>query len=226
MSANILSPDERRELTTIPLDISDAELVRHFSLTPTDLTLIDHRLRPIHQLDQAAHLCLLRWQGWSPVAVNQLPHAAHAALCHQLHLDLPAETLEPPAGRTSRLHAERARRHLGWRKYAQGMDRDLCEWLKPLAEEHDHGRALFDALQRRLYQEKIVRPGLAHLERMVETTRNLVKARLTQAINSQLTPTQKKQLDEEIARKRTDYARLLKIFIPVCIIIAMSFPMF
>ncbi len=161
-------PHERRELTTIPLNISDAEPVRHFSLTPTDLALIDHRLRPAHQLDQAAHLCLPRWLGWSPVAVNQLLHVAHAALCHQLQLDLPEETLEPPAERTSRLHAERARRHWGWHQHARAMDRDLCEWLKPLAEECDHARVLFDALQRRLYQEKFVRPGLAHLERMVE----------------------------------------------------------
>ena len=30
MSANILSPEERRQLTTIPTDITDDELVRFF----------------------------------------------------------------------------------------------------------------------------------------------------------------------------------------------------
>jgi hypothetical protein len=99
---------EKPRATAIPLNISDDELVRHFSLTPIDLALIDHHLRLAHQLDQAAHLCLLRWLGWSPVAVNQLPYAVHIALWHQLQLDLPAETLEPPEDCTSRQHAERA----------------------------------------------------------------------------------------------------------------------
>jgi hypothetical protein len=66
------------------------------------------------------------------------------------------------------------------------MARDLCWWLKSPAEEHGHVRALFDALQRRLYQEKTMRPGLAHLERMVETVQNLVKARLNQAVDNSI----------------------------------------
>lgn len=137
MAVNILSPEEREGLSTIPSDIGDAELMRFFTLQQADLTLLDPHAKPAHHLDQAAHICLLRWLGWSPVSVDRLPHAALVALCRQLHLQVPIGSLKPPAPRTSRLHAQRVREHLGWRKYTAEVERSLGEWLKSLAAEHD-----------------------------------------------------------------------------------------
>ena len=108
MAGNILSPEEHQLLTTIPTEIDDAELVRFFTLLPDDLALIDPRLNPVYRFDQVAHICLLRWLGWSPVRVDRLPKLAHVALNHQLEISV--AYLDPPAARTSRLHAERARR--------------------------------------------------------------------------------------------------------------------
>lgn len=50
MAGNILSPEEHRQLTTIPTEIDDAELVRNFTLQPEDLVLINPRLPPIHPI--------------------------------------------------------------------------------------------------------------------------------------------------------------------------------
>jgi hypothetical protein len=175
MSGNILSPEERQQLTLIPLEISEADLVRFFTLHPDDLDWIDFRTKASHQLDQAAHLCLLRWLGWSPVRVDRLPAKVLAALCQQLDLVAPSGELDPLPDRTSRQHAQRAREHLGWRAYTAEMEPSLKAWLKSLAAEHDHGAPLLAALLRHLYQEKIVRPGLTHLERLVATVRDLVK---------------------------------------------------
>jgi TnpA family transposase len=195
MAINILNPEERRQLSTIPLEISEAELVRFFTLTPPDIALINPFAQPTHRLDQAAHICLLRWLGWSPDGVDRLPHRALVALCEQLGLSIPSGDLEPPPTRTSRQHAQRAREHLGWRKYTAELEPSLKGWLKPLAAEYDHGPPLLEALLRHLYQQKIVRPGLTRLERLVGTIRATVKTELAQTINSQLSPEQKKQLD-------------------------------
>lgn len=59
MSVDILNPEERQQLSTIPLEISEAELVRFFTLDPKDIALIDPFAKPAHRLDQAAHICLL-----------------------------------------------------------------------------------------------------------------------------------------------------------------------
>ena len=159
------------------------------------MALFDARVSPAHHLDQAAHICLLRWLGWSPVNVERLPYAALVALCKQLHLEVPSGGLKPLAARTSRFHAQRAREHLGWRKYTAAVEHSLSEWLKSLAAEHDQGSVLLDGLLRHLYQQKIVRPGLSRLERLVVTTRTAVRAEIAKAINAQLTAEQKKQLD-------------------------------
>ena len=66
------------------------------------------------------------------------------------------------------------------------MDPSLMEWLKRIAEEQDHARVLFDILCRHLYQERVVRPGLAHLKRLVESTRNIVRERLANEIDIHL----------------------------------------
>src|ERR1035437_4657188 len=143
MAGNILSPEEHQLLITIPTEIDDAELVRFFTLLPDDLALIDPRLNLVYRFDQAAHICLLRWLGWSPVRVDRLPELARVALTQQLEISV--EYLDPPAAWTSRLHADRARGHLGWHKYTESTERSLREWLEPLAEEHDYAHALFEA---------------------------------------------------------------------------------
>ena len=86
MAVKILNPQERERLSTIPLEISDAELVRFFTLQQAAFTLFDPRVSPSHHLDQAAHICLLRWLGWSPVRVDRLPQTALVALCEQLRV--------------------------------------------------------------------------------------------------------------------------------------------
>ena len=210
MSGNILSPEERQQLTLIPLEISEADLVRFFTLTSDDLDCIDFRTKPGHRLDQAAHLCLLRWLGWAPVRVDRLPAKALAALCQQLDLVAPSGELDPLPDRTSRQHAQRAREHLGWRTYTAEMEPSLKAWLKSLAAEHDHGSPLLAALLRHLYQEKIVRPGLTQLERLVETVRDLVKVEVAQVIDSQLSSAQKQQLDHLVTVPAGEVQSLLQ----------------
>jgi len=122
MAVNVLGPEERERLSTIPLEIGDADLVRFFTLQPADLALLSPYANFDHHLDQAAHICLLRWLGWSPVRVDRLPYTALVALCRQLRVQPSTDGFKPPAARTSRLHAQRAREHLGWRKYTAGVE--------------------------------------------------------------------------------------------------------
>jgi len=82
------------------------------------------------------------------------------------------------------------------KKYSSEMECTLTKWLMQLAEEQDQGSVLFHVLCGRLYQENVVRPGLAYLERLVESVRNSVRERIAQEVNSNLTLKQKNKLDE------------------------------
>ena len=194
MPTNILSSDERQQLTSIPTEISEADLARFFTLEVADMELIDMRDEQEQRLDQAAHIGLLRWLGWSPVRVDRLPPVVLLALCEQLQIKVP-DVLNPPAERTSRKHARLARKHLGWRKFTVDTEQDLKTWLAPRAAERDRGTLLFDALLQHLYREKIVRPGVSRLERLVATVRAAVNDEIAQTVSSQLSETQREQLD-------------------------------
>ena len=159
MSANILTPDERQQLTAIPDEITEEDLSKYFVLAERELDQVMLRKQPGHRLDQAAHICTLRWLGWSPVQIDRLPDLAITALSRQLGLTK-SKFPEPPASRTSRLHAQRARDFLGWWKFNPELRAETEAWLLPLAEEEDRGRILLSALLKHLYREKIVRPGL------------------------------------------------------------------
>ena len=74
MSANILSPEERLELITIPTDISDIELARFFTLSPTDLSIIDPRIDTAYRLDQAARV----FSGTSDQGYRRYEAVSHA----------------------------------------------------------------------------------------------------------------------------------------------------
>ena len=50
MPTNILSSEEYQQLSTIPLEISDDELVRFFTLHQADLAQIDPLGKPAHRL--------------------------------------------------------------------------------------------------------------------------------------------------------------------------------
>jgi len=195
MADNVLSQEEHKKLSTIPLSIEDSELVRYFTLQPEDIKLSDPRLKVAYRYDQAAHICLLRWLGWSPAKVDQLPEMADLLIRRQLGIDN-NEKIDPPADRTSRLHAECAREHLGWKKYTQEIEDNLQQWLEPFAEEYDFVHVLFDSACRYLYQEKIARPGPDRLERLVEVVRAKIKERLANVISAQLSDTHRKKLDD------------------------------
>ena len=195
MSANILTSVERAKLNEIPFEINDLELSRFFILSHEELAAIDSREDAQYRLDQAAHFCVLRWLGWSPVTIHQLPEEATSILCQQLRLEPLVGIWQPPAERTSRIHAERARKLLGWSKYNDTAEQSLVVWLAELAEEQDQGSVLFEALCKHLYDLRIVRPGLARLERLVEVTRNTIRDRISVLINSHLSLLQKEKLD-------------------------------
>jgi len=65
----------------------------------------------------------------SPVVIDQLPDRVHVVLCQQIGVEIPVAVYNA-SDRTSRLHAERARKYLGWTKYSLSMDPSLIEWLK------------------------------------------------------------------------------------------------
>src|SRR4051812_36911931 len=79
---DLLNDDERRRLFGV--SESEAELIRHYTLTPADLELAADRHGTHNRLGFAVQLCLLRQPGFGLRAAEPVPEALLDYLAHQL----------------------------------------------------------------------------------------------------------------------------------------------
>jgi hypothetical protein len=125
---------------------------------------------------------------------GDFPPAALHYLCEQLDLSPQALSGYPEQKRTGRAHRERIRQHLGYREFGHVRE-EVTAWLLPLALEHDFAHGLLDGLIKHLREEKIVRPGISTLERLVTQVREQAKDQVQNAVGAQLGEAQRQALN-------------------------------
>jgi TnpA family transposase len=167
-----------RRRTPLPLDPSEDELARHWSLTPSDLAVIAECRGSNHRRRFALQLCMLRAHGRFLEDYRRAPVKIVNHLSRQL--GLPAVLVLDRPGRepTERVQAQRIRRHLGLRRFDKAADARLRDWLRTGALE---GRTVPDLLiqaEETLRTWQVMLPGASTLERIVasvvaHTTSNL-----------------------------------------------------
>lgn len=70
----LLTPGERQKNQSIPEDISDWVLGTHFTLTSSDISLVNQHRRGYNRLGFAVQLCVLRYTGWTMSETEEVPH--------------------------------------------------------------------------------------------------------------------------------------------------------
>lgn len=115
MATQVFSDAELETLRCFP-EIDGDELVRFFTLTPTDETLVRSHRGASNRLGVAVQLCTLPWLGFVPDDVVSAPPAAVARLANQLRI--PAEALSSYGARdqTRTDHLGTVAKLLGWRQ--------------------------------------------------------------------------------------------------------------
>ena len=81
----LLTATEQANLLALPT--SEAELVKHFTLSDDVLAVIRQRRRPANRLGFALLLCCLRYPGRYPERGESIPEPTLRFLCGQLELD-------------------------------------------------------------------------------------------------------------------------------------------
>jgi len=166
MPTTFLTPKEREAYDAVPDNISYRQVVQHFTITPDDLAVTNSCRRKAHRFGFALQICYLRWLGRFPDDVKAAPATILKFLSEQITLSPELLLKYPGQTRISRIHRKRIRQHLGYREFSS-LQEEIAAWLLPLAHEHDFARGLLDALIEHLHREKIVRPGISTLERLV-----------------------------------------------------------
>jgi TnpA family transposase len=196
MPRDFLTDAERERFQAFPQRIHPQDLITYFTLSPTDLSQLPIQSAPSNRFGFAMSLCCLRYLGFCPEKLTTAPPTllAHVAV----QLDLSPDQLEPYGQRaqTRTEHLHRICDYLGFRLSNEELLEELRTWLLRRALEHDKPLLLLQMACERLYQEKIVRPGITRLERMVSQARVQATKETFSRLSSFLTRPRKELLEQ------------------------------
>jgi TnpA family transposase len=172
MPRQFLNHAELERYQQLPIEISDQELIIHFSFSESDWQFINRYRDPSHRLGVALQAGTLRFLGFLP---DNLFDPTHRVLCWVAgKLDVSPHQIDDYSSRanTRSEHLQAILQHTGFRKFSLQTDGERLEqWLVEKAMEHNQPILLLNMLIGKLRQEKIVQPGITVLERWVQKAR-------------------------------------------------------
>lgn len=199
MPVEILTASQRAEWERFPEEIDAASLTAFFSFADDELEQIAAH-RDVHgRFAIAIAIGALRWLGFVPAALDELPEPAAALIAGQL--DIALSSIAP-----GRLNAERDARaeHLAHAMNISAFrgcrDSDLDAIRARLGDRalgHDGPLALLRSAADGLRRDRLLRPGLTVLERLVAAARTDAEQEIHRRIGPPLlTPRLEDALDE------------------------------
>lgn len=172
---HILSPQSRAALFDPPTD--PAAIVRHYTFSPKDLTLIRQRRRAANRLGFAVCLSYLRFPG-RVIGVDESPPPDMLAFIgSQIGDDL--NTFEEYAERqqTRRAHLGELQAYLAVRPFRREDMRAVVHVAIEQATGSDRGDAIVSAMIAYLQEQRILLPAPAVLEKIALAARALARKR-------------------------------------------------
>jgi len=179
------SAAQRHELGSFPALAGPEDVQRFFYLSPEDLRwALSHRGDA--QLGAAALLCSLRWLGFVPEALAELPQPALLALCEQLEADPDDLVVYGARAQTRSDHLAAARARARFRAFDHDQRAPFEEWLALRAMEHERPKALWELSSEHLLAAKVARPAVDTLVRMIAAARDRAHTATAQLLAEQL----------------------------------------
>lgn len=166
MPSRFLTNAERVRLEGFPAEISEVDKTAFFTLTDNDLALINRRTGEQNRLGFSILLCTLRFLGFIPDNFENISAAVIQYLTEQLqinHTGIPAYQRI----RTRQTQINEIFAYTNFRRIDKTDLESLEKWLIKRALEHDRPSFLLGLAIEKLFVEKIYRPGLTVLERLV-----------------------------------------------------------
>jgi len=186
--------------TLLALPVTDADLVRHWTLGDDDLALVSRRRRPHNQLGFALQLCALRYPGRLLRPGEIIAQPALRFVAGQL--GTAPEALASYAVRFQTRYEQLGalRTVLGF-TYLAPQQRQILEWLLPLALATTNPLNVATALLDELRRRRIIVPGASIIERLVATALAAAERHVAKQLTGGLTPAQSEALEALLAAK-------------------------
>ena len=163
----------RRALTEAQLDalfalpITEADLIRHWTLDGADLAVANRRRGASNQLGYALQLCAFRYPGRLLRPGEAIPEPTLRFVAEQVHIGADALAAYAARPQTRREQLDALREAFGFRMFGPGDGRELLAWLLPVALATTSAPNIASTLMDELRRRRIVAPGPSTLERLV-----------------------------------------------------------
>lgn len=190
---DLLTDSQRLSLQTPMTD--ERGMVRHYTLSSEDLTLINRRRSDPNRLGFALMLCYLRFPGRILQQGEHPPAVLCAFVAEQLSLDAAHFGEYAARDQTRRAHVREIETALGLRPLTRPLYRELAAWLAATALATDHGPTLVATVLEELRMRRIVCPPVAVLERLAGSVRARARRQLWRRLTEGLTDPQRHALD-------------------------------
>jgi hypothetical protein len=161
---SILSATERDSLLAWPE--AQVELIRHYTLSETDLSIVRQHRGAANRLGYAVQLCCMRYPG-VPLGARDEPFAPLLHLvATQLKVPVESWTEYGQRAETRREHALELQAIFGFKSFTMRHYRAGVRSLEELAWQTDKGIVLASALIDEFRRQQVLLPTLNNIERI------------------------------------------------------------
>ena len=171
MPIQFFNDSHRSRLDSFPAEIPYNDWVTFFTLSETDLAQIPIYSASYNRLGFALQMSALRFMGFVPNDLSTTPQVVISYLARQLEVDPEMIGSYGSRAQTKSDHLLKVMDYLGFRQATEDDLLVLEQWLIQRALEHDKPSVLYQLMCDRFYSQRIVRPGVTRLERIIATAR-------------------------------------------------------
>ncbi len=196
---SILSAAERENHLALPETKDD--LIRYYTFSDTDLSIIRQRRGPPNRLGFAVQLCYLRFPGII-LGVDQPPFPPLLKLVAD-QLKAPVESWSDYGQReqTRREHLVELQTAFGFQPFTMSHYRQAVQTLTELALQTDKGIVLAEALVEHLRRHSIILPAINAIERICAEAITSANRRIYAALSDPLSDIHRLRLDDLLKRR-------------------------
>ncbi|EEE07280.1 Tn3 family transposase [Burkholderia multivorans] len=195
----ILSAAERDSLLAFPDNRDD--LIRHYTFSEADLSLIKQHRGAANRLGFAVQLCYMRYPGITLPSGATPPSELLQFICQQLHISPDQWTAYGQRDQTRREHAIELQSALQLRPLTVANYRAAVQSLVDLAMQTDKGIVLAQALIDHLRRQAILLPGADVIERICAEAITRATRRIYGVLTEPLSDEQRQRLDLLLQRR-------------------------
>ena len=204
---SVLTPAERSALFAIPEH--DDELIRRYTLSEVDLSVIRQRRGASNRLGFAVQLCYLRFPGVVLGANDSPSPSVLRVVAMQLNTSVEKWAEYGQREQTRREHLVELQTHFGFKPFTMRHYRDAVNGLTETATRTDKGAVLASELVDLLRTQLVILPAVNAIERICAEALTRANRQIHAALTADLSAAQRQRLDALLKRREDGKSTML-----------------